>query len=43
MFGKGKIWNSNVWKKLISGIPKFGEKKFKFQMFGKGAVWNSNV
>ena len=27
MFGKGKIWNSNVWKKLISGIPKFGKKK----------------
>ena len=27
MFRKANIYNSNVWKKLIFGIPMFGKKK----------------
>ena len=47
MFRKANIYNSNVWKKLIFGIPMFGKKKiqnsnvwkkgkFTIGMFGKG-------
>ena len=32
-FGKGKIWDSYVWKK----------QKFRFAMFGKVKILNSDV
>ena len=32
-FGKGKIWDSYVWKK----------QKFRFTMFGKVKILNSDV